>query len=70
MKNVKKNVKKTAFVPFLTKKKDQKYKKYLKTAAKLSAGAFAISAISAIGIVVSALIWSRGYNLSEDGYLF
>lgn len=52
------------------KRNDNAYRKAMSIAAKVSAGAFVIGAISIIGIVLSALMWSVKYDITENSEWF
>lgn len=52
------------------KKTNHKYKKVLNIATRISVVAFTISAISAIAIIVSAILWSKNYDLSGDNLFY
>lgn len=53
------------------RKKKAQLKAIMRVLAKVAAGTFAISALSAIAVVLGALVWSHKYDLTEtDGNIF
>lgn len=51
---------------FRKKKKESIYKKIFHHAIQISVIAFIVSAVSAMAVIGSALIWSKQYDLNGD----
>lgn len=51
---------------FRKKKKESIYKKVFSYAIQISVIAFIVSAVSAMAVIGSALVWSKQYNLNND----
>lgn len=53
-----------------TKKTNNRYKKVLNIATRISVIAVTISVISAMTVVASAILWSKNYDLSGDNLFY